>query len=494
METGNLLSIKLQKIDELELSASIQTKKGWFYVVINYKQENGSFKTVWRATKVKDVPGNKKKAKNKISEVVGLFKDELKDKLKKEYENSSDAVEKSSESNVQLAKDCITDSNIQLEISDITDSNITNVSNDNEQKNDINKQRDEIYQNMSFIEFMKESLDEFKPNIAQTTYDCWFNNYKYRLCDFFRVIPLNERKNMVNPDIEKPIYYVTTPKLVEITQLDIEDFIKWLYDAGLKGSTVDKYYEFLKLVLDRAVRRKIIDKGKNPITDVKKPHIDRYIPSYYKPRELNQLIDGCKSSVIRIPLLFAAYYGLRRSEALGIKWDAIDFEDNLLVIKHTVTKVSGNGENQIICSRDLAKTDSGYRTYPLLPELKKILIRHKMNIEMRKRFLYKNSYIHQTEEYISVNEIGELIKPNYFSNNFKILCKKLKLKKIRLHDVRHSVGTLLITHGSNLMEVKDFLGHASIRSTEIYAHLDFGNKVDSLGRLKNTLEKVSKAT
>ena len=69
--------MRIEEINKLELTGSIQTKKGRYYVVISYTDENGKSKPKWRATGLSAVPGNKKAAKNKIPEIISIFKYEL---------------------------------------------------------------------------------------------------------------------------------------------------------------------------------------------------------------------------------------------------------------------------------------------------------------------------------------------------------------------------------------------------------------------------------
>ena len=69
------------------------------------------------------------------------------------------------------------------------------------------------------------------------------------------------------------------------------------------------------------------------------------------------------------PLIYVTlYYGLRRSEVLGLKWDAIDFENSTIKIQHTVVKQS------TIIAKDTTKSFSSRRTYPLLAEVRKVLL------------------------------------------------------------------------------------------------------------------------
>ena len=472
MKTEKNLSERIEKINKLELTGSVQKKKGRYYVVISYTDENGKSKPKWRATGLDAIPGNKKAAKNKIPEIISIFKDDLIREIKKEYQ-----------SNITPLKP----EQLEIEYGKV-ESNII----DNEAIGDgLDQQRMNKYKNMSFLEYLSESIEEFSHYIEASTYDSWISIYKSRITDYFRVITLQERTNMMNPDVERPIYYENIPKFIEITQFDIEDFFEWLYDCGLKGSSADKYYTVFKLSFDRAVRKKIIKKLDNPMTDVPKPKIETYIADYYKPSELKTLFNIVKDDIIEVPILFAGTYGLRRSEVLGIKWDAIDFEAGTFVIKHTVTKVTGRGEKQVIQCKDLAKSVYGYRTYPLTPELKKALTRLKMRIEINKKYVFRNKYVQQTKDYICVKENGELIKPDHLTKRFQLLATEKDLKKIRLHDLRHSVGSLLAANNANLRQIQDFLGHGSIRSTERYSHLQYENKESSIGIIKNAIGVVN---
>lgn len=125
--------------------------------------------------------------------------------------------------------------------------------------------------------------------------------------------------------------------------------------------------------------------------------------------------------------------GLRRSNAIAVRWSAIDFENKFIRINHAVTKVKGRGENQEIHSKDYTKNQD-IITLPLLPEVEQKLLEQKARIEENKKF-YGNAYVKQTENYICVNEIGELIKPNYVTHTFKDVIKQNsdKLKAIKYH-------------------------------------------------------------
>ena len=80
------------------------------------------------------------------------------------------------------------------------------------------------------------------------------------------------------------------------------------------------------------------------------------------------MLDAFKSEEIGPIVYITLYYGLRKSEALGLRWQAIDFDANMITINHTVV-----GGTRII-AKDNTKTYCSKRTYELLPEIKALLL------------------------------------------------------------------------------------------------------------------------
>ena len=79
-----------------------------------------------------------------------------------------------------------------------------------------------------------------------------------------------------------------------------------------------------------------------------------------------------------------------------------------------------------------------------------------------------------------VNEMGELMKPNYLSQTFPDFLKRNGLRPIRFHDLRHSCASLLYANGVALKDIQEWLGHSDIATTSnIYTHLDYSSKVAS---------------
>lgn len=216
----------------------------------------------------------------------------------------------------------------------------------------------------------------------------------------------------------------------------------------------------------------------NPADRVERPRKQKYVASFYNEQELETLFAAVKGKPIELAVILGAFYGLRRSEAVGLRWDAIDYERKTLTIKHTVTQVNVDGK-QTIVDKERTKTKSSYRTLPLVAPFEKLL--HELKAEQEEhRRVCGNAYCTEFLDYIYVNEIGERIKPNFITQNFPLVLEKAGLRRIRYHDLRHSCASLLYANGVSLKDIQEWLGHSDISTTSnIYTHLDYSFKVSS---------------
>ena len=198
----------------------------------------------------------------------------------------------------------------------------------------------------------------------------------------------------------------------------------------------------------------------------------------YNQKQIENLIRVVKGDPIEFGVITASFYGLRRSEVLGLKWDAIDFENKTITIRHTVHEVTVDGKTKIVAS-DTTKTKSSYRSLPLVKPFEEILLKMKREQEENKR-LCGRCYCQDYLDYIYVNQIGEIVKPGFVTAHFSAVLKANNLPHIRFHDLRHSCASLLFAQGVSLKEIQAWLGHSTIGTTaNIYTHLDENNKLSS---------------
>ena len=379
------------------VAGHLQEKNGMFYVVLNYRDENGKRKTPWISTNL-PVKGNKKRAENFMMDVRRNFVPP----------------------NVQRIEE-----------------------REAMQKGDI-----------LFTDFLLKWLRVAKSTVKLTTYA------SYEMMATRIIIPYFETLNI---------------KLKELTTEDIQEF----YSAQLErvsANTVIHYHAVIHRALKYAVKIKTIQS--NPAVNVERPRKEKFIGSFYDKKEINTLFDIIQGHPLEVAIKLAAFYGLRREEIIGLKWTAIDFENNTLTIQHTVTECNLDGKHIEVAS-DTAKTDSSLRTMPLVINFREMLLAKKEKQEHYRK-LCGRSYCKEYLDYIFVNEMGERWKPRYLSDGFKRILEQNGLRRIRFHDLRHTCASLLLANNVPMKKIQEWLGHSDFSTTaNIYAHLDYQSKISS---------------
>ena len=370
------------------VAGHLQEKNGMFYVVLNYRDENGKRKTPWISTNL-PVKGNKKRAENFMMDVRRNF--------------VPPNVQRSEEREAM-------------------------------QKGDI-----------LFTDFLLKWLRVAKSTVKLTTYA------SYEMMATRIIIPYFETLNI---------------KLKELTTEDIQEF----YSAQLErvsANTVIHYHAVIHRALKYAVKIKTIQS--NPAVNVERPRKEKFIGSFYDKKEINTLFDIIQGHPLEVAIKLAAFYGLRREEIIGLKWTAIDFENNTLTIQHTVTECNLDGKHIEVAS-DTAKTDSSLRTMPLVTNFRAMLLAKKEKQEHYRK-LCGRSYCKEYLDYIFVNEMGERWKPRYLSDGFKRILEQNGLRRIRFHDLRHTCASLLLANNVPMKKIQEWLGHSDFSTTaNIYAH------------------------
>lgn len=177
-------------------------------------------------------------------------------------------------------------------------------------------------------------------------------------------------------------------------------------------------------------------------------------------------------------LTIAVLYGLRRSEVLGLRWGAVDFERGSITICHSVTVASIDGHRQRI-TRDKVKRKSSFRTLPLMPQVEALL--------RETAIQHYGTQEPPAENYVCLCENGCPLMPDGLSLGFQRILAKNQLRRIRFHDLRHSCANLLISARVPLIEVQQWLGYSTISTTtDLYAHLEYSNKernADTISRM-----------
>ena len=141
--------------------------------------------------------------------------------------------------------------------------------------------------------------------------------------------------------------------------------------------------------------------------------------------------------------------------------------NNVFTIDHTVVAVRGkNGEREIL-KKDRTKNRSSHRTLPLTPEIREMFESMKKQ-QAANRELFGNGYNDGDSEYVFVDMLGNLINPDYLTRKYTRLRDKYGLPHITLHEIRHTVATLMIKHKISMKHVQVWLGHRDFSTTANY--------------------------
>ena len=311
--------------------------------------------------------------------------------------------------------------------------------------------KDELHSDMLFSDYMLYWLKIIRSAVQETTWSSYCFNVKDHIVPYFEQ---------------------TGVTLAGLKPRQIQSF--YLHELEtLKATSVLRMHANLHKALKYAVRLDLIPG--NPVDKVERPKPEKYIAGYYTAEEMEELFEAAKGHKLELIIQFAAFYGLRRSEVLGLKWDAVDLEAKTLTIRHIVTSTNIDGK-QILVQADRAKTKSSLRTLPLVETFAQRLKALKEQQAYNEK-VCGNCYNRKYKGYIFVNEMGDLIMPNTVTEGFAKLLADNGLRKIRFHDLRHSCASLLLKHGVPMKQIQEWLGHSDISTTaNIYAHLDAQSK------------------
>lgn len=278
-------------------------------------------------------------------------------------------------------------------------------------------------------------------------------------------------------------------KLVkEITAEDLDDFYDHLREEGLVNATIDHYNDNISSAFKHLIKKKIV--RFNPTDYVNPLTVDVKEVSTYNKTEIMNLLSLLKGDPIELPTLFDSFYGLRRSEIIGLRVEVFDFENNSFIINHVCIQNDGKDNKEKVYFKDKTKSKKGYRTFPLFPEVKKAVLEKLEQIEKNKK-LFGKKYNHKYDGYLCIHDNGNIMQPNYFTKRFKKIVKRNNLRPITPHGLRHSIATLLHLNGTDIRDIQDWLGHENITSTNRYTRSDYKKQVATGKVVEKIFEKDS---
>lgn len=325
------------------------------------------------------------------------------------------------------------------------------------------KDKEENETEMKFSTFIKEWLEITKGTISDNTYFSYRQTIHNSICPYFERIDI---------------------KLADLKPYHIQDFYVYkMTTEGVSANTIHHYHANIHKALDFAVKSELI--AANPSDKVDLPKKRKHIAQFYTIDEMQVLLKNAKGTPIETVVLLASWFGLRRGEIIGLKWESIDFVNGILSITGTVRDKGKSGSKiKNLRYEPTAKNHSSIRSFPMPKQAIEYLKNLKVIQDSRK---LNDEYNHKWDEFVCVRENGDLIPLEYVSRAFPKLCEKSGLKRLKLHELRHTNISLLLKNGASMKELQEWAGHSNYNTTaNIYAHI----QEESKNRLSKTIEKV----
>ena len=306
--------------------------------------------------------------------------------------------------------------------------------------------------NWTLDKYVSDWLERDKSHISLTTYDKYVSMLNRHITPYFSALGL---------------------PIKDIKPIHLERYCAAKIDEGLSPTTVIKHIGLICPALKDAVKNAYI--RLNPAELMQKPKKAKTEMHYYDAEQLQKLISAAMGTPIEVPVVLGIMLGLRRSEIIGLRWSAIDFDKMILSIRQKAITGMVDGKTQTVISTTL-KTEASESDFKLNAELCSYLkvLKEKQRTMPRETKEYM--------DYVCVNAVGDLLKPDYITSKFKKLLKANNLPPIRFHDLRHSCISLLANDSRFTMkQIQDYARHANFLTTaNVYSHTNIDIKKNEL--------------
>jgi len=305
---------------------------------------------------------------------------------------------------------------------------------------------------LSFKEYSVLWLEDYiKPLRRQSTYERYGDILKRHVYPILGNIPVDQVKRK-----------------------DIRNLLLKAHIKGLSRSTICLIRDVISGPMVYALDEEIIEA--NPVSGIiKRLKLDRDKKISIEPmtqQEVDLFLGTCKTHFHEFyPFFLCAFRtGMRLGELLGLQWNDIDWNGRFIRVERSfrrgIIDLPKNSKNRRVDMSD-----------QLVVALRKLYTERKREGIKTGEGKPIEIIFHRNEKYMSQNSIR---------NIFKRILKKAGIRNMRLHDIRHTFASLLLSNGESPVYVKEQLGHSSIQITvDIYGHLIPGSNREAVNRLDN---------
>lgn len=245
----------------------------------------------------------------------------------------------------------------------------------------------------------------------------------------------------------------------------------------LSSRTVHHHHRVLSQALKYAVRQGYL--GRNPCDLVDPPSPKGKAMRTLTQSEVADLLISAEGSYYYPIIYTAVSSGLRQAELLGLRWRDIDIASRSISVNRTLYKRRG------VIQFNEPKTEHSRRRVAMTSKLAEFLGEYKLE---RQRLYYQVGKAVTLDDLVFANHEGQPVDPGVLSHNFARIAKRVDLKDVRFHDLRHTFASLMLQRGAKPKVISEALGHASVAFTmDVYSHIIEGMQSEAMALLDEVL-------
>ena len=247
----------------------------------------------------------------------------------------------------------------------------------------------------------------------------------------------------------------------DLKSLKLQEFYNKLIKGKVSPNAVKKTHKLLRQFFSYAEREGYIIKNpcinttlpkkKNGINNIINERKTRF--QYFNEDEIKQLLELFKNTRYENVILFALGTGMRKGEILGLQWDDIDFENKEIHVIHNLSYIAEIDENGNRTYKTILQTPKSENSVRIIPMSNKIYDLLK-SLDKNSDYVFSSRESHFDIKWTEKYWLKTLKGTNLEGKNF--------------HDLRHTFATMLLFNGANLIQIKELLGHSSVKITEMY--------------------------
>lgn len=307
---------------------------------------------------------------------------------------------------------------------------------------------------------MRRMIDELEQgNVAtpsamkvQDWMTLWVGTYLPNIEETTRVGYEEKIKNYIVPELGHI-------QLKALKPTNVQSWINGLNKRGLSPKTIRNVFNNLNAAMKKAVVLRMIPN--NPCEGAELPKLVKYQANIYDTPDMKKALSIAEGTDMYIPVLLALTVGLRRGELLALRWHHIDFETGVIHIRDNMVK--GKDGKPVIKT---PKSASGTRDIIVGSSVLSALSAAKEAYDKA-----KTSPGFHDDGFVVCQENGKHYMPDSMTQKWERFMTAKGLPHVRLHDLRHSCATAMISAGVDAVTVKDTLGHSDVTTTmKFYVH------------------------